>query len=106
MDTCSRLEEPGGVGWKDVNDDRLQRTISGKRWILQLRAAAEWGRCPMNAGCVILGVAVGDGGVPGGSRRRRRGRPQRRRHRRRRRELDKWPGYPVGTSACAWSATF
>ena len=24
MDTCSRLEEPGGVGWKDVNVGRLR----------------------------------------------------------------------------------
>src|SRR4030081_1473792 len=50
MDTCSRLEEPGGVGWKDVNDDRLQRTISGKRWILQLRAAARSDRWPQELG--------------------------------------------------------
>jgi hypothetical protein len=26
MDTCSRLEEPGGVGWKDVNVGRLRTT--------------------------------------------------------------------------------
>jgi hypothetical protein len=30
MDTCSRLEEPGGVGWKDVNVGRLRTTTSGK----------------------------------------------------------------------------
>src|SRR6266404_5753764 len=46
MDTCSRLEEPGGVGWKDVNGDRLRRIISGKRSILWLRAAARLGRLP------------------------------------------------------------
>jgi hypothetical protein len=33
MDTCSRLEEPGGVGWKDVNVGRLRATTSGKRLI-------------------------------------------------------------------------
>jgi hypothetical protein len=26
MDTCSTLEEPGSVGWKDVNGDRLRTT--------------------------------------------------------------------------------
>jgi len=30
MDTCSRLEEPGGVGWKDVNVGRLRTSTSGK----------------------------------------------------------------------------
>src|SRR5436309_15511149 len=30
MDTCSRFEEPGGVGWKDVNAGRLRTTTSGK----------------------------------------------------------------------------
>ena len=33
MDTCSRLEEPGGVGWKDVNVGRLRTTTSGRRLI-------------------------------------------------------------------------
>src|SRR3954451_11058670 len=33
MDTCSRLEEPGGVGWKDVNVGHLRTTTSGKRSI-------------------------------------------------------------------------
>jgi hypothetical protein len=33
MDTCSRLEEPGGVGWKIVNGVRLRTTINGKRSI-------------------------------------------------------------------------
>src|ERR1700757_1139458 len=33
MDTCSRLEEPGGVGWKDVNVGHLRTTTSGKRLI-------------------------------------------------------------------------
>src|SRR5258708_33579009 len=31
MDTCSRLEEPGGVGWKHVKVDRSRTTISCKR---------------------------------------------------------------------------
>ncbi len=30
MDTCSRLGEPGGVGWKYVNVGRLRTTTSGK----------------------------------------------------------------------------
>ena len=30
MDTCSRLEEPGGVGWKDFNVGRLRTTTSGQ----------------------------------------------------------------------------
>src|ERR1700737_4170897 len=58
MDTCSRLEEPRGVGWKDVNDDRLRRTISGKRSILWLRAAARSGRGPRT-----WGWTRADGGV-------------------------------------------
>jgi transposase len=33
MDTCSRLEEPGGVGWKDVNVGRLRTSTGGKRLI-------------------------------------------------------------------------
>ncbi len=33
MDTCSRLDEPGGVRWKDVNVGRLRTTTSGKRSI-------------------------------------------------------------------------
>jgi hypothetical protein len=41
MDTCGRLEEPGGVGWKDVNVGRLQTTTSGKRLILWHRLFAE-----------------------------------------------------------------
>ena len=28
MDTCSRLREPGGVKWKNVNVGRLRTTIS------------------------------------------------------------------------------
>src|ERR1700676_2732391 len=74
MDTCSRLEEPGGVGWKDVNDDRLRTTISGRRSILSLRAVARSGRWPKTSGCAILCCAVGwnDVGLCA-SRRRRRG---------------------------------
>src|SRR6201985_2271418 len=47
MDTCSRLEEPGGVGWKDVIVGRLRTTTSGKRviwwrrWIEQIGARRE-----------------------------------------------------------------
>jgi hypothetical protein len=33
MDTCSRLGEPGGVGWKDVNVGHLRTITSGKRLI-------------------------------------------------------------------------
>src|SRR5882672_11185482 len=53
MDTCSRLEEPGGVGWKDVNVGRLRTTISGKRSISWLRAVARSGRWPRNLACAI-----------------------------------------------------
>src|SRR2546429_909224 len=51
MDTCSRLEEPGGVGWKDVNVGRLLTTISGKRLISSLRVAVRSGRWPRNLAC-------------------------------------------------------
>src|SRR5229473_1013394 len=51
MDTCSRLEEPGGVGWKHVNVDRSRTTISGKRSIWLLRAAVRSGRWPRSLGC-------------------------------------------------------
>jgi hypothetical protein len=40
MDTGSRLEEPGGVTWKDVHVGRLRTTISGKPLIWWLQAAA------------------------------------------------------------------
>ena len=43
MDTCSRLEEPGGVGWKDVDVGRLRTTTSGKRLIWSHRVAARSG---------------------------------------------------------------
>src|SRR6476620_12123849 len=33
MDTCSRLREPGGVGWKDVSVVCLRTTTNGKRLI-------------------------------------------------------------------------
>src|SRR6266850_7063469 len=41
MDTCSRLEEPGGVGWKDVDVGRLRMTTSGKRLIWSHRVAVQ-----------------------------------------------------------------
>jgi hypothetical protein len=41
MDTCRRLEEPGGVGWKDVNVVRLRTTTSGKRLIWSHRDGAK-----------------------------------------------------------------
>src|SRR6267142_725566 len=53
MDTCSRLEEPGGVGWKHVNVDRSRTTISGKRSIWWLRVAARSDRWPRNLACAI-----------------------------------------------------
>ena len=31
VDTCSRLDEPGGVGWKDVSGGHSLTIISGKR---------------------------------------------------------------------------
>jgi len=40
MDTGSRLEEPGDVGWKDVNIGRLRKTTSDKRLISLARAGA------------------------------------------------------------------
>jgi hypothetical protein len=41
MDSFNRLEEPGGVRWKDVNVGRLRTTISGKRSISWLRATVK-----------------------------------------------------------------
>src|SRR6266702_3527372 len=65
MDTCSRLEEPGGVGWKDVNAGRLRRTISGKRSIGrvggQRARAARFGVAAL--GGATWGWARADGGV-------------------------------------------
>src|SRR6266699_6829697 len=43
MDTCSRLEESGGVGWKDVNVGRLRTTTSGKRLIWSHRVGRSIG---------------------------------------------------------------
>jgi hypothetical protein len=34
VDTCSRLGEPGGVGWKDVGDGRLRTTTNGRQLTL------------------------------------------------------------------------
>src|SRR5882757_4599746 len=70
MDTCSRLGEPRGVKWKNVNVGRLATTISGKRSIWLLRAAARSGRWPRNLACAIRCYAVGWNCVGlGGSRR-------------------------------------
>src|SRR5438105_15538832 len=51
MDTCSRLEEPGGIGWKHVNAGRLQTTTSDKRLIWSVRADAQSDRWPRNLAC-------------------------------------------------------
>src|ERR1700694_1201843 len=64
MDTCSRLEEPGGVGWKEVNVGRLRTTTSGKRSIWWLQVAARSDRWPRNLAfatrvCGAIG-AIGD----------------------------------------------
>src|ERR1700720_3738313 len=72
MDTCSRLGEPGGVGWKHVNVGRLRTTTSGKRSIWWLRAAARSVRWSKNLACAIPFCAAGwNNAGPGGSRRRR-----------------------------------
>src|SRR5216683_2990145 len=68
MDTCSRLEEPGGVGWKHVNVDRSRTTISGKRSIWLLRAAVRSGRWPRSLGCAIPYCDAAVGGPRGGDR--------------------------------------
>src|SRR5262245_60556289 len=85
MDTCSRLGEPGGVGWKEVDGGRLQRTTSDKRLTWWLRAVDRSARLPRN---LVYAIPCYDGGWssvgPGWSRRRRRGAPQRRRRCRRR----------------------
>src|SRR5258707_855008 len=74
MDTCSRLEEPGGVEWKDFNVGRLRPTISGRRLIWWLRVAARSDRWPRNLACASPCCGAGWNCVgPGGSRRRRRG---------------------------------
>src|SRR5258707_13837394 len=59
MDTCSRLEEPGGVGWKDVDVGRLRTTTSGKRLIWSHRVAARSDRWPRNLGARFRVAAVG-----------------------------------------------
>src|SRR6202048_2415941 len=74
MDTCSRLGEPGGVEWRDVNVVRLRTTISGKPLIWWLRAVARSDRWPRNLACAIPCCGAGWNCVGlGGSRRRRRG---------------------------------
>src|SRR5260370_11128152 len=80
MDTCSRLEEPGGVGWKDVDVGRLRTTTSGKRLIWSHRVAARLGRWPRNLACAIPCCGGGESNVgPSGGRwRRRRAPPPRR----------------------------
>src|ERR1700744_5730587 len=64
MDTCSRLEEPGGVGWKDVNVGRLRTTTSGKRLIWSHRVVARSDLWPRNLACAIpcCGGGEGNGG--------------------------------------------
>src|SRR3979490_2039665 len=66
MDTCSRLGEPGGVGWKDVNVGRLRTTTSGKRLIWWLRVAARSDRWPRNLACAIPYLRGGWGNVGAG----------------------------------------
>src|SRR5258708_35876742 len=53
MDTCSRLSEPGGVGWNDVNVGRLRTTTSGKQLMWSHRVAARSDRWPRNLACAI-----------------------------------------------------
>src|ERR1700682_3814303 len=67
MDTCSRREEPGGVGWKHVNVGRLRTITSGKQSIWWLRAVARLDRWPRNLACAkTWGWAGADrkGGAP------------------------------------------
>src|SRR6202035_2967481 len=66
MDTCSRLGEPGGVEWKDVNVGRLRTTISGKPLIWWLRVAARSDRWPRNLACAIPCCGVGCSNVEPG----------------------------------------
>lgn len=72
MDTCSRLNEPGGVGWKHVNVARLRTTTRGKPLIWSHRVAARSDRWPRSLACAIrccgagwssAGPAGADGGV-------------------------------------------
>src|SRR5207237_2022633 len=80
MDTCSRLEEPEGVRWKDVNVGRLRTTTSGKQLIWSCRVAARSDRWPRNLACAIPYCGAGWSNVGrGGSRRQRSSAPQRRR---------------------------
>src|SRR6202007_723462 len=67
MDTCSRLEEPGGVGWKDVNVGHLRTTTSGKRLIWLHGVAARSDRWPRNLVCAVRCCGGGESNVgPGG----------------------------------------
>ena len=85
MDTCSRLEEPGGVGWKDVNVGRLRTTTSGRRLISSRRAGVRSDLWPRSLACAIRCCGGGwSSEGPDWSRRQRRGAPQRRRRCRRR----------------------
>src|ERR1700685_2239275 len=63
MDTCSRLEEPGGVGWKDVNVGRLRTTTSGRRLIWSHRVAARSDRWPRSLACAVRCCGGGGGNV-------------------------------------------
>src|SRR3954454_7100242 len=53
MDTCSRLDEPEGVGWKDVNVGRLRTTTSGKQLIWAHRVATRSDRWPRSLAFAI-----------------------------------------------------
>src|SRR5829696_7325155 len=106
MDTCSRLDEPGGVEWKDVNVGRLLTITNGKRSIWWLRAAARSARWPRSLACAILVCAAGWNCVElGESRRRRRGAPQRRRRCRRRTTRRRSP-FAAGERAAAHGARY
>src|SRR5215472_10600796 len=59
MDTCSRLKEPGGVGWKDVNVGRLRTTTSGKQLIWSHRVAVRSDRWPAVDDELVQAVARG-----------------------------------------------
>lgn len=84
MDTYTRLGEPAGVGWKDVNAGRL------RRW-------------PGNLACVI--PFCGDGrSYVGPDGRRRRAAPRRKRRCRRRTMRRRSPACSERRSGCAWRA--
>lgn len=97
MDICGRLEEPGGVGWKDVNVGRYGRSRSVELALDRICGQGAWPArfCAAAVGRAAMG--------PGWSRRRRRGAPQRRRRRRRRTTRPRSRVCSARTSGCAWS---